>query len=97
MLTGLSAVVSALEESLAPVRTQHAFSTQVIEIGEGEGEARSLTYFTASHFGVGEREGMVCLLVFAVCSLADGALWVFGFFFPTATESCYNSRRGDMS
>ncbi|KAF6226973.1 hypothetical protein HO133_008414 [Letharia lupina] len=59
VLTGLPAVVSALESSLSPVGTQHAFSTQVIEILAGEVEARSLTYYTASHFGQGDYYGQV--------------------------------------
>ncbi|KAF6231655.1 hypothetical protein HO173_010187 [Letharia columbiana] len=57
VLTGLPAVVSALESSLSPVGTQHAFSTQVIEILAGEVEAR--TYYTASHFGQGDYYGQV--------------------------------------
>lgn len=62
VLTGLPAVVSALESSLSPVGTQHAFSTQVIEILAGEVEARSLTYYTASHFGQGDYYGQVSCL-----------------------------------
>ena len=62
VLTGLSSVISALQSSLSPVRTQHALSTQLIEILEGESTARSLTYFTASHFGQGDHYGQVCRL-----------------------------------
>lgn len=51
---------STLEASLASVRTQHALSTEVIEILEGETTARSLTYVTATHFGVGAYYGEVC-------------------------------------
>lgn len=60
VLTGLSSVISVLESSLSPVTTQHAFGTQVIEILEGGAEARSLTYYTASHFGKGDYYGQVC-------------------------------------
>ena len=61
MLTGLSSVSKTLEAILASVRTQHALSTEVIEIlGEEKAEAaRSLTYFTATHFGVGAYYGQV--------------------------------------
>lgn len=62
VLTGLASVVAALQSSLSPVRTQHAFSTQLIEVLEGESKARSLTYYTASHFGQGDYYGQVrCL------------------------------------
>lgn len=60
VLTGLTTVKSTLEASLASVRTQHALSTEVIEILEGETTARSLTYVTATHFGVGAYYGEVC-------------------------------------
>lgn len=60
VLTGLSSVIPALQSTLAAVRTQHAFSTQLIEILEGESKARSLTYYTASHFGQGDYSGQVC-------------------------------------
>ncbi|KAL9068483.1 MAG: hypothetical protein Q9161_006131 [Pseudevernia consocians] len=59
VLTGLSSLMSTLETSLSSVRTQHAFSTQLIEILEGESKARSLTYYTASHFGQGDYYGQV--------------------------------------
>lgn len=62
VLTGLASVISMLEASLAPVRTQHALSTEVVEILEGETEARTLTYVTATHFGVGTYYGEVCWL-----------------------------------
>lgn len=62
VLTGLPSVISVLQSSLSPVRSQHAFSTQLIEILEGESTARSLTYYTASHFGQGVYYGQVCRL-----------------------------------
>ena len=53
------------------VRTQHALSTEVIEILGGGVAARSLTYFTATHFGVGVHYGQVRRLksVSSVCLL----------------------------
>lgn len=62
VLTGLPSVISALQSTLSPVRTQHALSTQLIEVLEGESRARSLTYYTASHFGQGDYYGQVCCL-----------------------------------
>ena len=47
---------------MAAVRTQHALSTGVVEILEGEVAARTLTYVTATHFGVGAYYGEVCWL-----------------------------------
>ena len=60
VLTGLATVISTLKASLAPVTTQHALSTQLIEILAGGSGARSVTYFTASHFGQGDYLGQVC-------------------------------------
>ena len=62
VLTGLASVMSTLEASLAPVNTQHALSTQVVEILNGGTEAKTLTYVTATHFGVGAYYGEVCPL-----------------------------------
>ncbi|KAM0797088.1 hypothetical protein BDR22DRAFT_975616 [Usnea florida] len=59
VLNGLASVMSTLEASLAAVRTQHALSTQVVEILESEAAARSLTFYTATHFGVGVYYGQV--------------------------------------
>ena len=42
--------------SLAPVHTQHALTTQLIDL-DGPNTASSKTYFTASHFGQGVYEG----------------------------------------
>ncbi|KAK5113607.1 hypothetical protein LTR85_010836 [Meristemomyces frigidus] len=57
VLQGLGAVEAGLQESLAPVSTQHAFTTTVIDI-HGQ-TANSTTYYTASHFGHGVYEGAV--------------------------------------
>ena len=43
--------------SLAPVTTQHGFTTQKIDV-RGD-TANSTTYYTASHFGRGEYYGQV--------------------------------------
>lgn len=56
VLDGLDAVKSALSASLAPVHTQHALTTQLIDL-DGPQTASSKTYFTASHFGQGVYEG----------------------------------------
>ena len=77
-------MISTLEASLAAVRTQHALSTGVVEILEGEAAARTLTYVTATHLGVGAFYGEVCWLksvsfvclfvyLFAVISLRPSA------------------------
>lgn len=58
VLTGLPAIASTLQQSLETVMTQHALSTQVIEM-LGHGRANTTTYYTASHFGVGVWEGEV--------------------------------------
>ncbi|KAL8789663.1 MAG: hypothetical protein Q9195_006716 [Heterodermia aff. obscurata] len=71
VLTGLASLMSTLETSLAPVRTQHALSTEVIEILEGESTARSLTYVTATHFGMGAYYGQA---VYAYAQYQDD--WV---------------------
>ena len=61
VLTGLSTVQATLEQSLMYVDTQHSYGTQVIEVLEGGCTAKSVTYFTANHFGKGKYYGQVCL------------------------------------
>ena len=58
MVSGLSNVNAVLQESLAPVDSQHSYGTQAVEL-VGEAQARSLSYFTASQFGRGEYSGEV--------------------------------------
>ncbi|OCL11105.1 hypothetical protein AOQ84DRAFT_353204 [Glonium stellatum] len=58
VLNGLNAVKTALSASLASVHTQHALTTQLINI-DGPQTASSKTYFTASHFGLGVYEGEI--------------------------------------
>ena len=60
VLTPLSTIESALEASLAPVTTQHSFSTQVIDI-LSPNTAVSVTYYTATHFGIGQFAGQIVI------------------------------------
>lgn len=62
VLTPLSAVQAALQRSLMPVTTQHKLSTQVVEILPGGCQAKAVTYYDATHFGMGNYTGQVCLL-----------------------------------
>ena len=59
VLNGLQAVETGLMASLAPVTTQHALTTQVIDLAADGGTANSTTYYTASHFGKGAYQGQV--------------------------------------
>ena len=61
VLYGLSQIQSVLRQALAPVMSQHAYSTQVIEVEKVSRTARSVTYFTASKFEMGNRTGKVIL------------------------------------
>jgi len=58
VLTPLSTIEAELEAALAPVTTQHLFGTQVIDILSPI-SAFSLTYYTATHFGVGVYYGEI--------------------------------------
>ncbi|KAF2091570.1 hypothetical protein K490DRAFT_61006 [Saccharata proteae CBS 121410] len=67
VLTGLRAIQSTLNASLLPVTTQHALATSVIRVEHEPSyqnasetvptTARSITYYTATHFGHGLYEG----------------------------------------
>ena len=59
VLIGLPQIKAVIQQALAPVISQHALSTQVIEIEKGNRKARSVTYFTASQFGTGNKTGKV--------------------------------------
>ena len=59
VLNGLQAIETTLKTNLALVLTQHALSTQIIEIETSGLQARSVTYFTASQFGTGAKAGKV--------------------------------------
>jgi hypothetical protein len=58
VMTPLSTIESELQSSLAPVMTQHSFGTQVIDVLTPN-TAISVTYVTATHFGVGEYTGQI--------------------------------------
>ena len=78
VVTGLPAIEAVLEQALRRVLTQHSYGTQVIEIEKGKTRARALTYFTATHFGIGNATGKVCHLLF---------------FAATGCECCEDFRR----
>ncbi len=59
VIADLYSLQAVLKESLSYVITQHSFATQVIDVLEGGCEAKSLTYFTAAHFGQGDYIGQV--------------------------------------
>ncbi|KAF7366993.1 SnoaL-like domain-containing protein [Mycena sanguinolenta] len=60
VLTPLTTIQAVLASSLEKVTTQHALSTQVIEV-LSESEAFSVTYYTATHFGMGVYEGEIAV------------------------------------
>ena len=63
VVAGLPEIETVLEQALRKVLTQHSYGTQVIEIEKGKTRARALTYFTATHFGIGNATGKVCHLL----------------------------------
>lgn len=65
VVSGLSNLMAVLQNSLAPVDSQHSYGTQVVIVeGDGEeGTARSLSYYTASQFGRGKHYGEVSSLL----------------------------------
>lgn len=66
VIIGLSHLQEVLSESLFHVTTQHSFATQAIDVPDEGGEAKSLTYFTATHFGQGDFSGQVRFNVSAI-------------------------------
>lgn len=60
VLHPLSVLEVGLRNSLAPVTTQHALTSQLLHIHEGGTIARSATYYTATHFGTGDFYNQVC-------------------------------------
>ncbi|KAF7357232.1 SnoaL-like domain-containing protein [Mycena sanguinolenta] len=58
VLTPLATIQAVLASSLEKVTTQHSLGTQVIEV-LSESEAFSVTYYTATHFGMGVYEGEI--------------------------------------
>ena len=59
VITGLLNLQAVLNASLFFVTTQHSFATQIIDVLEGNCKAKSITYFTATHFGQGDYYGQV--------------------------------------
>ena len=60
LLTSLSVLEQGIAAASANTNSQHLYGTQIVEI-TGEGQAKSLTYFTATLFGNGIYYGEVCL------------------------------------
>ena len=59
VIVTLPAIEKSLSTALAYVATQHQLGTQVVDLLPGGCKAKSLTYFTASHFGKNKYEGEV--------------------------------------
>lgn len=60
VVTGLPEIMSAIESALGLFAgTQHIYGTQTIRVDDARECARSVTYFSAAHFGKGEAEGQV--------------------------------------
>ena len=59
VIIGLYSLQAVLNESLSYVITQHSLATQVIDVLKGGRAAKSVTYFTATHFGQGNYIGQV--------------------------------------
>lgn len=77
ILTGLDEIKTVLQRSLSPVLSQHMYGTQLIEIEKGRKTAKSVTYFTANHFGVGNATGKVSNSVSErLIHLAEGGSWI---------------------
>ncbi|KAL2214735.1 hypothetical protein CC79DRAFT_1376362 [Sarocladium strictum] len=55
-LDGIPSTVAKVQAMLGSLQTQHALSTQVIELIDNK-RAKATTYCTAFHFGNGEDEG----------------------------------------
>lgn len=55
-IEGISALKAKVQSMIGTLQTQHALSTQLIEL-TGETTAEATTYGRAVHFGVGEDEG----------------------------------------
>ncbi len=69
VLTSLAAVEAAINQTLAFVDTQHSYGTQIVEV-QTDCRARSVSYFTATHFGRGRYFGQVRKLLLFKSSLA---------------------------
>ncbi|KAI9842015.1 MAG: hypothetical protein M1837_007511 [Sclerophora amabilis] len=66
-LNGLQQLKEGVEKAMSPVTSQHALTTQLIDLhdsesgrhGNGSSSANSTTFFTSSLFGTGEYEGEI--------------------------------------
>lgn len=58
VLTPLTVVQAGISQALAFVDTQHLYGTQIVDI-QNDCQARSVSYFTATHFGRGRYFGQV--------------------------------------
>ena len=58
LLTPLQPMADVIEKTLANVDTQHAYGTQLVELID-VCRARSVSYFSATHFGRGKYAGQV--------------------------------------
>ncbi|KAK3114109.1 hypothetical protein LTR53_007894 [Teratosphaeriaceae sp. CCFEE 6253] len=54
---GVQSVADAIQNRLAPVASQHALTTQQIEVAADGKSAEAITYFTGVHFGKGKWDG----------------------------------------
>lgn len=80
VLSGVGPVKGAIEATLKKVTTQHALSTTVVEVEEGGRRAKSLAYFTATHFGMGGFEGQVrCGFLFPFLEKFGGVMFAVSF------------------
>ena len=70
VITGLLNLQAVLNASLFSVTTQHSFATQIIDVLEGNCKAKSITYFTATHFGQGDYYGQVSAFESKCCHAA---------------------------
>lgn len=60
VLTSVPAIAKGIQAAVQFVTTQHQLGTQAIDVREGSCEAKSVSYFTATHFGQGRYENQVC-------------------------------------
>ena len=60
VMTSIPAISTGVETVLKYVTTQHQLGTQAIDVKEDSCDARSVTYFIASHFGQKKYANQVC-------------------------------------
>ncbi|KAK4498998.1 hypothetical protein PRZ48_009510 [Zasmidium cellare] len=56
-IRGVGKVAEGIRNRLTPITSQHALTTQTIEIAEDGKTATATTYFTGIHFGKGKWQG----------------------------------------